>query len=73
MGKAVFITAPGALPSSCVNPLPSRPVPALPEGSQWAVKQIADACGFGTADTLRHHFRRALKLSPVGYRKRFAC
>ena len=44
----------------------------LLEGSDLAVEQIADRCGFGSADTLRHHFRRAIKLSPARYRERFA-
>jgi AraC family transcriptional activator FtrA len=44
----------------------------LLEGSDLAVEQVADRCGFGSADTLRHHFRRALKLSPARYRERFA-
>ena len=44
----------------------------LLEGSDLAVEQIADRCGFGSADTLRHHFRRAVKLSPARYRERFA-
>lgn len=44
----------------------------LLEGSALAVEQIADRCGFGSADTLRHHFRRALQLSPARYRERFA-
>jgi AraC family transcriptional activator FtrA len=44
----------------------------LLEGSALAVEQIADRCGFGSADTLRHHFRRTLQLSPARYRERFA-
>jgi AraC family transcriptional activator FtrA len=44
----------------------------LLEGSDLAVEQVADACGFGSADTLRHHFRRSLKLSPARYRERFS-
>lgn len=44
----------------------------LLEGSQWSVERIADACGYGSADTLRHHFRRVLKVSPARYRERFA-
>jgi AraC family transcriptional activator FtrA len=44
----------------------------LLEGSDLAVEQIADQCGFGSADTLRHHFRRTLKISPARYRERFA-
>lgn len=44
----------------------------LLEGSQWPVERIADACGYGSADTLRHHFRRVLNVSPARYRERFA-
>lgn len=44
----------------------------LLEGSTLSVEQIADRCGYASADTLRHHFRRALKLSPVRYRERFS-
>ncbi|GLQ90718.1 transcriptional regulator FtrA [Dyella flagellata] len=44
----------------------------LLEGTQWPVERIADACGYGSADTLRHHFRRVLKVSPARYRERFA-
>jgi AraC family transcriptional activator FtrA len=34
--------------------------------------QIADLCGFGTAETMRHHFRRRVGVSPAAYRARFA-
>lgn len=44
----------------------------LLEGSDMAVERVADVCGFGSADTLRHHFRRNLQLSPARYRERFA-
>ena len=44
----------------------------LLEGSDMAVERVADLCGFGSADTLRHHFRHHLKLSPARYRERFA-
>jgi AraC family transcriptional activator FtrA len=44
----------------------------LLEGSSLSVEQIADRCGYASADTLRHHFRRALKLSPARYRERFS-
>jgi len=44
----------------------------LLEGSTLSVEQIADRCGYASADTLRHHFRRALKLSPARYRERFS-
>ena len=43
----------------------------LLEGSRLNIEQIADRCGYGHADSLRHHFRRALGLSPMRYRERF--
>ena len=44
----------------------------LLEASDLPIERIAQACGFGSADTLRHHFRHHLKLSPARYRERFA-
>jgi AraC family transcriptional activator FtrA len=32
---------------------------------------VAEACGFGSTESLRHHFRRAMGLSPSVYRGRF--
>lgn len=43
----------------------------LLEGSDMGVERVAEMCGFGSADTLRHHFRHHLKLSPARYRERF--
>lgn len=36
-----------------------------------SVDRIADRCGFGSAVTLRLHFRRALGVSPLAYRRAF--
>jgi AraC family transcriptional activator FtrA len=44
----------------------------LLERSKLPVDTIAERSGFGTAITLRHHFRRRLATSPLAYRKRFA-
>jgi AraC family transcriptional regulator, transcriptional activator FtrA len=35
------------------------------------IDEIAAACGFGSAATLRHHFRERLKTSPASYRAHF--
>ncbi|PWC34432.1 transcriptional regulator FtrA [Azospirillum sp. TSO35-2] len=43
----------------------------LLEGSALPVEEIATRAGFGSAATLRHHFRQRLGLSPVRYRARF--
>jgi AraC family transcriptional activator FtrA len=39
--------------------------------SPAAIEEIAAAAGFGSAATLRHHFRRQMQLSPANYRRRF--
>jgi AraC family transcriptional activator FtrA len=44
----------------------------LLEGTAAPVEDVAAACGFGTAATLRHHFRESLGTSPAAYRARFA-
>ena len=43
----------------------------LLEASDTAIEDIAAACGFGSAVTLRHHFRRLLSASPAAYRAHF--
>jgi AraC family transcriptional activator FtrA len=43
----------------------------LLEASAMPVERVAEECGFGSADTLRHHFRVRVKLSPRRYRDRF--
>jgi AraC family transcriptional activator FtrA len=35
------------------------------------IEAIATAAGFGSAATLRHHFRKQVKVSPSAYRRRF--
>ena len=44
----------------------------LLESSALSIDAIAGECGFGSAITLRHHFRRKLGVSPSTYRARFA-
>lgn len=43
----------------------------LLETSNLPVEEVATLAGFGSAATLRHHFRRQLGLSPANYRDRF--
>lgn len=43
----------------------------LLETTALGVEDITTACGFGSADTLRHHFRTRLGTTPALYRKRF--
>ena len=42
------------------------------EVSRASIEEIAASVGFGTAQTLRLHFRRILRTSPDAYRRRFA-
>jgi AraC family transcriptional regulator, transcriptional activator FtrA len=43
----------------------------LLESGSLSIEGIAGACGFGSAATLRHHFRAVLGTSPAAYRARF--
>ncbi|HET7083826.1 MAG TPA: transcriptional regulator FtrA [Rhizomicrobium sp.] len=43
----------------------------LLEASDRSIEEIADLAGFGTAATLRHHFRQQLGTTPVAYRETF--
>jgi AraC family transcriptional regulator, transcriptional activator FtrA len=44
----------------------------LLETTGLGVERVATDCGFGTADSLRHHFRSRLGISPTAYRRQFA-
>jgi AraC family transcriptional activator FtrA len=41
------------------------------ETTRDAIDDVAEACGFDSAMTLRHHFRRAFRTTPTAYRRRF--
>jgi AraC family transcriptional activator FtrA len=44
----------------------------LLETTRQPVGRVAEAVGFQTEETLRHHFRKELRTSPTAYRRRFA-
>jgi AraC family transcriptional activator FtrA len=44
---------------------------SLLEETRMSIEQIATSVGFGTTDTLRHHFRGRLDTSPARYRAGF--
>lgn len=44
----------------------------LEGGAASKVEEVAALCGFGSAATLRHHFRRRFGTGPAAYRARFA-
>jgi transcriptional regulator GlxA family with amidase domain len=43
----------------------------LLEETDLGVDQIARRCGLGSADTVRHHFARRRRVSPLEYRRTF--
>jgi transcriptional regulator GlxA family with amidase domain len=45
----------------------------LLEDTALGVEEVAHACGLGSGALLRHHFRRAVGLTPVDYRRSFQC
>jgi AraC family transcriptional activator FtrA len=66
-----FGEATGDTPSSWINGLRVARAKDLLETTTLGVERIAGECGFGSAPTLRHHFRQRLKISPAAYRSRF--
>ena len=57
----------GRLAGEC----PHRRARELLEYTASDIEAIATAAGFGSAATLRHHFRKHVKVSPSAYRRRF--
>ena len=41
------------------------------EESPYGVEEVAAACGFGSAETMRRAFLRSVRVSPSDYRERF--
>jgi AraC family transcriptional regulator, transcriptional activator FtrA len=66
-----FADALGTSPMDWVTSLRVRHAKDLLETTARSVEEIADECGFGSAPTLRHHFRAKVALSPNAYRRRF--
>jgi AraC family transcriptional activator FtrA len=67
-----FVETAGVSPASWVIGLRLARAKDLLETSTRSVEQIAASCGFGSAATLRHHFRARLDTSPAAYRARFS-
>lgn len=67
-----FKEATGASPGRWLAQARLQHACELLEQTRLAVDEVAHRSGFGTAMTLRHHFRQRLGTSPAGYRRRFA-
>ncbi len=66
-----FAETTGNSPLDWITSLRVRRAKDLLETSALSVEEVADRCGFGSAPTLRHHFRTRVKLTPNSYRTRF--
>lgn len=67
-----FKAATGTTPADWLTTARLDRARELLEGTELSIDRVANDCGFGTAITLRHHFRQRLGLSPSAYRHRFA-
>jgi transcriptional regulator GlxA family with amidase domain len=68
----VFKRQVGSTPAAYVESLRLERARTLLETTDLQLEQIAARCGFGTPETLRRVFGRRLRVSPSGYRDRFA-
>jgi AraC family transcriptional activator FtrA len=66
-----FTEATGTSPANWITGLRVARAKELLETTSRTIEEIATDCGFGSAPTLRHHFRERVKISPVPYRLRF--
>ncbi|MGJ3263505.1 MAG: transcriptional regulator FtrA [Salinarimonas sp.] len=62
----------GATPGAWLVEERLRRARELLETTPQPIETIATACGFGSAATLRHHFRERLGTNPNAYRRRFS-
>jgi len=66
-----FGAATGTTPNDWIIAVRLARARELLEATDLAVERVATDGGFGTADTLRHHFRTRLQTSPQRYRDHF--
>lgn len=66
-----FKAATGTTPAEWLTGVRLQHARELLETTALPVDVVAEKSGFGTAMTLRHHFRQRLDTSPVAYRRRF--
>lgn len=67
----VFLREAGLTPGRFIERARLEAARRLLEESRHGVPEVAVRCGFGTPETMRVAFRRALGVSPAGYRARF--
>lgn len=62
----------GNTPARAIEQLRVEAARRLLVDSALPIKRIADRCGFGTEETLRRSFLRAVAVTPQAYRERFS-
>ncbi len=62
----------GNTPARSIEQLRVEAARRLLGDSALPIKRIADRCGFGSEETLRRSFMRAVSVSPQAYRERFS-
>jgi transcriptional regulator GlxA family with amidase domain len=67
----VFVRDVGMTPGRFVERVRVESARRLLEETSRGVPDVAASCGFGSTETMRIAFRRALGVSPKGYRSRF--
>jgi len=67
----VFRTETGVTPARYVESIRLEAARRALEDSAQPVSTVALTCGFGTSETMRRSFLRALGVSPAEYRRRF--
>ncbi len=66
-----FKAATGTSPGDWLTEARLQHARELLEGTRLPIDLVAERSGFGSAITLRHHFRSRLQTSPIAYRNRF--
>jgi transcriptional regulator GlxA family with amidase domain len=69
--QSVFTSGAGKSPARYVEELRVETARRLLERTTQSMDEIADCCGFGSADVLARAFTRVLQLTPGEYRSRF--
>ena len=67
----VFVREVGMTPGRFVERVRVEAARRLLEETSRGIPDVADRCGFGSPETMRLAFRRALGVNPQGYRSRF--
>jgi transcriptional regulator GlxA family with amidase domain len=67
----VFAAQVGATPARFVERARVEAARRLLEETDRGVEDVAAACGFGSAETLRRAFLRSVRVNPADYRRRF--